>query len=54
MQVDDAVKCLVFILQSDPIFQGAEVIADMELAGGLGSAQYTFLHIYADSAYRSA
>jgi hypothetical protein len=38
---------LRIVLQLDPIFQGAEVVADVETAGGAHAAQNSFLVVHA-------
>jgi hypothetical protein len=44
VQVDDAVKALVLVLKRDPILKSTEIITDMKLPGGLGTAEYAFFH----------
>ena len=42
MQVDDAEQAFVLGLQPYPVLHGAEVVADVQLAGGLDAAEYAF------------
>ncbi len=44
MKIDDAEKTFVFALQRDPIFQRAEIIADVQVAGRLRAAEDAFFH----------
>jgi len=39
MQVDDAVKNVGFVLSFDPVSQGTQIVAEMNLAGGLNARQ---------------
>jgi len=39
MQVHDAEQAVVLVLQLDPTLNGAEVIADVQLAGGLDAGE---------------
>jgi len=43
MPVSDEEKTLVFVLQADPVFQDAVVVAKMQTAGRPHTAQDTFL-----------
>ena len=44
VEVDDAVKAFVFVLQGDPVFQCSEIISDVKLPGRLGAAENAFFH----------
>ena len=44
MKINDAEKTLEFVLQRDPIFQRAEIIADVQIAGRLCAAENAFFH----------
>jgi hypothetical protein len=39
VQVDDAVEGVVFLLQGDPVANGAEQVSDMRLARRLDAAE---------------
>ena len=43
VQVDNAEQTVVLRLQPDPVLHGAEVVADVQLAGRLDTAEHTFL-----------
>ena len=44
VEIYDAVKALVSFLQGDPVFQCAEVVSDVKLAGRLCTAENAFFH----------
>src|SRR5262245_46074444 len=39
MQIDDAEDALIVLLQHDPVANGAEIIAEMQIAGGLDAGE---------------
>ncbi len=44
VQIDDTENALVFVLNPDEIAEGSEVIADMQIAGGLDAREDTCSH----------
>ena len=44
MQINYAEKTLEFVLQRDPIFQRAEIIADVKISCRLRAAEDSFFH----------
>ncbi len=40
VQVDDAVDRLVLVLQRDPVAEGAEIVADVHVPGGLNAREH--------------
>src|SRR5262249_34534237 len=42
VQIDDAEEAFVLVLERDPVAQGAKVIAEMNVAGGLRAAENSF------------
>ena len=43
MQVDDAIDAVVAVLQGDEFLERAEIVAEMEMAGGLDAGKDEFL-----------
>ena len=44
MQINNAVKTLVFFLKSNPVFYRAQIVSNMELTGWLSAAKYSLFH----------
>jgi hypothetical protein len=47
MQINHAVDALMVILQADKVSDGAEIIAEMEVTGGLNARENTAHDVFA-------
>jgi hypothetical protein len=45
VEVDDAEEALVLVLQIDPVAQRADVVAEVQVVGGLCAAENPFSHL---------
>ena len=44
VQIDDAIKTIVLVLQRDPVFECTKIVSYVKLPSGLGTAEDTFFH----------
>ena len=44
VQIDDAENALVIVLDLDPVAERSEIIADVQIAGGLDAGEYACFH----------
>lgn len=44
MKVNDKKECFVSILKSDPVFDSAEIVSEVNRTSGLDSRDHTFLY----------
>ena len=44
VQIDDAADALVVALDFDPVLQGSQIVADVQIAGRLNAGEDAFFH----------
>ena len=54
VQIDDAIEAVVAVLQLDEALDGAEIIAEMQIAGRLHAGKHPFLKRHAPSPWQTS
>jgi hypothetical protein len=51
VHVDDAVQAVVFVLQRDPVFNGAHIRPERQIAAGLNAGKDAFLFFHVQNLF---